>query len=112
MMAPFIAIGLYFVFGHFLYDAYVRSREVYGLTNLRLIVLKGEHCTSSSVSSLPQLTLSSRNFGRGTINFSPAVSDGDGGTNSGPARGTSFKFIKNASAVYEMIMQQQKNTRY
>jgi hypothetical protein len=106
-LLPFVAIGFYMLIGRFFYDAYVRSRQVYGLTSLRLMVAVGDQCTSSALNNLPQLTLSYHLQGWGTINFSPTIKDGEGGTSSGPASGTSFKLIKDAQLVFEMITRQQ-----
>jgi len=46
---PFVAVGLYFVFGRFVYKANLKRRTVYGLTEGRALVATG----SGSLSEAP-----------------------------------------------------------
>lgn len=69
---PFLAIGLYLVAGRFFHDAWVRNRTVYGVTNQRVLILRGSlssRLTSREIQSLPMLELTEYRDGTGTIVF-------------------------------------------
>jgi hypothetical protein len=71
---PFIAVGLYMVAGRFFYEAFVRSRTYYALTQNNALVLggfDGKKLTTVDLKALQELHLKQRNDGRGTIVFGP-----------------------------------------
>ena len=73
---PFVFAGLYFVLGRFVIDSRVRARTFYGVTNSRIIILKGLAGTqvkSLALRALPDLSLNERSDRRGTITFGSAT---------------------------------------
>lgn len=73
---PFVAVGLYMVFGRFLIDARMRSRTYYGVTNERLIIITGafsRRVRALHLRELPEPTLTERSGGGGLVNFGPQL---------------------------------------
>lgn len=69
---PFLAIGLYLIFGRFVHDAMLRASLVYAVTDGRIIVLRtrfGRRLQSAEIGHLPTLQLDERGDGRGTVRF-------------------------------------------
>ena len=69
---PFVAVGLYFVFGRFLLDAKQRGNTYYGLTSRRVIILSGvlrREVESLELTGLNDVTLSESRDGGGVITF-------------------------------------------
>ena len=69
---PFVLIGIYLMFGRFIYDAVNRGRTFYGLTSDRLIMISGVfRPTRHSVPlrNLTDVSLTERRSGHGTITF-------------------------------------------
>lgn len=51
---PFVLVGLYFIFGRFIYKKRRKVRTVYGLTDRRVIVCAGERSVSDApVAGMP-----------------------------------------------------------
>lgn len=70
--AMFICIGLYFVFGRFLVDAWVCRGMRYAVTDRRVLIARSgpfRKFTAIGLSQLPDIDLSERANGRGTIRF-------------------------------------------
>ncbi len=57
---PFVVVGLYMIFGRFFYDAALRKKTWYAVTDQRLIILKS--LFNSSVSSFDYAQLSGLNL--------------------------------------------------
>ena len=70
---PFVAIGLYLVFGRFLHSAYLRGKTFYVITNKKLIIKKGNQITVYSPKDLPPMTLHMHRNGNGTITYQQSV---------------------------------------
>ncbi|HEY2032812.1 MAG TPA: hypothetical protein VGH02_03925 [Rhizomicrobium sp.] len=73
---PFVLIGLYFIFGRFFVDAWIRSQLRYAATNQRILILRkgmGSKFTALALDKLPALTFSEKVSGRGTIRFGEAA---------------------------------------
>ena len=73
---PFVAMGLYLIFGRFLVDRKQREKTTYGVTNERVIILSGifrSTVKSLSLNSLADLSLAERSDGSGTIQFGSAT---------------------------------------
>jgi hypothetical protein len=69
---PFVAIGLYMIFGRFFYDAALRNKTWYGITDRRLIVLKSlfnRNVNSFDYATLTNLNLVERGDCSGDILF-------------------------------------------
>jgi hypothetical protein len=73
----FICFGVYFVAGRFLVDAWVRRGTVYAVTDRRILILRGApfgKFIALALSQLPDISLSERRGGRGTIRFGAEMS--------------------------------------
>ena len=73
----FICIGLYFVAGRFLVDAWIRRGSVYAVTDRRILILRGPpfgKFIAVNLTQLPDISLSERRDGRGTIRFGAETS--------------------------------------
>jgi len=67
-------VCLYFLIGRFILDAYERRNTFYGLTSERVLIRNGlfkRKTTFLDLRTLPQMELSLRSDGRGTITFGP-----------------------------------------
>jgi hypothetical protein len=67
-----VAFGLYFLFGRFLQEAWLRSRSLYAVSDRRVIMLRtGRFARVRTIELryLPTLELRERGGGRGTIRF-------------------------------------------
>jgi hypothetical protein len=113
---PFVLVGLFFVFGRFLYDARRRERTFYGLTDRRAIIISGlsQRTTQSlSLRTLGDVSLSERSDMSGTITLGPhglypAWVRGmawPGMAYKGPP---SFELISNARSVFVQIREAQR----
>lgn len=108
---PFLLIGLYLVAGRFLFDAWVRRRMRYAVTNKRILIFRSwpfSKMTALSLDHLPDLSLIESSDGRGTIRFGQQVPLwGRGGGFSGwtPALDPTPQFIaiENARRVFDQI---------
>jgi hypothetical protein len=71
---PFILVGLYLIFGRFIFDAYLRRRIDYAVTNRRILISGPKpfaSLTMLNLNQLPELRLKEGRNGRGTIYFGP-----------------------------------------
>jgi len=108
-LSLFVAVGLYMVFGRFLVDARQRQRTFYGLTDQRVIIIRGvfrREIRSINLKAMSDLSLSERRDKTGAIRF--------GGSDlflymSGMdfwwpgIAGSNFTRIPNARDVYDQI---------
>jgi hypothetical protein len=116
---PFLIVGLYFIFGRFIHDAAVRKRLFYGVTDQRILILRGTRSPklkSLDLRRLPKLELTEKRDGTGTIGF-----DGDSSMFSTNRMGgfgswapslsgaSQFLLIDNPRKVYELIRNQSHN---
>jgi hypothetical protein len=116
---PFLAVGLYLIFGRFIHDAAVRKRLFYAVTDERVLVLRGFNSAklkSLDIRRLPKLELSEHRDGTGTIEL-----DGDNSLFSSGRNGfgywtpaltsaTQFFRIENPRKVYELIRDQSRRS--
>jgi hypothetical protein len=112
---PFLAIGLYLIFGRFLVDARSRARTFYGITNERIIISSGifsRNLKSLQLRTLSDVTLSEKSDGRGTISFGQGhfmmawfpVGWPGAGRHAPP----SFELVPDAKRIFDIIRQAQK----
>lgn len=106
---PFVLVGLYLIVGRFFWDSWIRSQQIYALTNQRLVTLRGKSLVSSSLRSLPQLNLRVGGNGAGTIEFGqPNAYRSNNFSGWSPSTsGSSFQFLQNAQDVYALIIKAQ-----
>jgi hypothetical protein len=104
---PFVCVGLYMVVGRFFYDAYVRERTIYAVTNQRVLILRnnGQGNTQSMLlTGLSQIDLHERPDGSGTIRFDGYAASFFQRFPAGPPRGRpSLDFVLNARHVHDVI---------
>lgn len=112
---PFVLIGLYLIFGRFLYDAKRREKTFYGLTDQRAIIVSGlfsKGVKSLNLKTMSDVSLSERAGGYGTIVFgqeNPMMSHFMGGGFLGAGTTTpKFELIENAKQAYSQLREQQK----
>ncbi len=111
---PFVLMGIYFILGRFLVDAWLRSLTRYAVTNQRVLMLRLPPFSSFSamaIDRLPTLTLEERSGGQGTIRFQDAPAyawgRGNGFAIMTPALAPSqFLAIPDARQVFEIIQKQ------
>ena len=73
----FICIGLYFVAGRFVVDAWIRRGSHYAVTDRRILILRGApfgKLIAVSLTQLPDISISERGNGQGTIRFGAETS--------------------------------------
>lgn len=75
---PFIAIGIYLLFGRFIHNASLRKKTLYVITNKKIIVKRGNEMKMYEGNSLPPMTITFHKNGNGTIRFSDAEYSGRG----------------------------------
>ena len=70
---PFIALGLYFVFGRFVAKASRKRRTIYVVTNRRILTIvrgrRGESVEAMYLTSIPNISTSAASNGRGSVEF-------------------------------------------
>lgn len=109
--AAFVLIGLYFVAGRFLLDAWVRSGTQYALTNKRVLIARSwpfAKLTALSLNRLPETSLVEGANGKGTIRLGqpmPYYGLGYGYSSWTPSLdpAPAFLGIENARSVFEQI---------
>ena len=109
--AAFVLMGLYFVAGRFLLDAWVRSGMQYAITNKRVLINRSwpfAKFTALSLNRLPETSLVEGANGRGTILFGHSIPNSwRGNSISGwtPSLDPTPAFIgiENARSVFEQL---------
>ncbi len=112
---PFMLIGLYFVFGRFIFDAKLRKNTFYGVTNERIIIKSGvlkKTINSYNIKTLSYLELEEKSDKSGIIFIAPKNPMniwGNGmnwmpGTNNSP----SIEYIEQVKQVYNIILEIKK----
>jgi uncharacterized membrane protein len=70
---PFVVVGLYFMFGRFMYKAYRKRRTIYAITNRRVMAIvrrrQGETVDATYLRSIPNISTSAASSGRGSVEF-------------------------------------------
>jgi hypothetical protein len=111
---PFVLVGLYITIGRFFVDMLQRSRTFYALTTERVIILSGlftQNVKTIKLQRLPEINLTTRSNGRGTITFGAShpmswmYAGGGFPTTARYHMAPSFEMINNAKMVYQKIKQ-------
>lgn len=106
----FVAFGLYFVFGRFVVDMWVRQKIRYTLTNRRILIERAGQFPRQTVinlEDLPPASLQLRGSGRGTIRFGEAYNrwgrSGFGAWSPSLDPTPQFLHIENAQNVFDQV---------
>jgi hypothetical protein len=104
-LVPFVLIGLYLLFGSFIYSDYQKKRTYYAVTNQRVLILinsSNKVVKSKLISQIPVLNKTTNKDGIGTIQFESTayMSDVNG---SYTIDGLTFDNIKDVDTVYKLI---------
>ena len=110
---PFVLVGLYMVFGRFFADARERQNTLYAITNERVMIIGGlfkRVVRSFSLRTLPEISLTEQDDGRGTITLGPGSSwyASAGWSSTRQQASPALEGIQNVRAVYETLRQAQK----
>jgi hypothetical protein len=112
--AAFVLVGLFMVFGRFVFDAYIRSHTAYAVTDRRVLVLRtgaANNLTALRLDQLPDISLSMARSGRGSISFGgsrlPFAMRGFGGWIASLAIQPRFLQIENPKGVFDLIQNYQ-----
>ena len=102
---PFVIVGAYMLVGRFAYDAALRAKTTYGLTEQRAIIVKqlfSNSVQSVSMRSWVDFDFSPSADGSGTITFGtpPGMF---GGSRYGPPPPPAFEAIADAARVYTLV---------
>jgi Bacterial PH domain len=114
---PFVAIGLYFIFGRFFADAAQRKRTIYAITNQRVIIRSGvfsRTTKSLNLRTLSDVTLSEKRDSTGTITLGPTIGwyswfQGTSWPGMGKYQPPMFDSITDAKNVYDLLRKAQAN---
>jgi hypothetical protein len=119
ILVVFMLVGLFTLFGRYLFDIMVRQRTFYGLSDERAIIVRrwfGTRVQSLSLRTQPEITLSENNGRRGTIFFGstgpwtmwPGMTLFYSAFN---LNSTSFDLIEDARAVFNLARDAQRSVQ-
>jgi hypothetical protein len=114
---PFVIVGLYMVVGRFIADSAIRSNTAYAVTSKRILFISGlfsQKTTSIGLLNIPELSLSEKDNGSGTVSFSPALSQRwsrNSGWPFGNQAPQAFELSDNARQVYNTIIKAQSDAK-
>jgi len=110
---PFVLIGLYMMFGRFIYKVWKKRRTYYAVTNKRVLVLtatRGKHVDAAYINAIPTVNKSVRCNGVGTVTFGNAEGLAGSYGNTGMSFGSyygqappTFYDIRGADEVYQLV---------
>lgn len=70
---PFICVGLYLVFGRFIWTSYIRKKTAYVITNKKIIRLRGNKIDMLDGKTMPVMRVEAHKNGNGTLRFGETV---------------------------------------
>jgi hypothetical protein len=112
----FVAVGLYLVFGRFLFDAWVRRGMGYAVTNRRVLILRSgpfSRFITVNLEGMPNLDLRENAHGRGTIRFglSASLFNNSNMSSWSPALDPTPQFIAidNVRQVFDLVQKAEKS---
>jgi hypothetical protein len=107
MLFFFLVIGLYFLVGRFIHDAWRRSQIYYALTPTRALIVTRRSLKSLDLNRQPEITLRESRHGSGTIIFGPEITQTSDGESTlqwtGEPNAPCFEAIEDARGVYDMM---------
>lgn len=105
---PFVGVGVYMLVGRFFYDARLRGKTVYGVTNQRILIREGvfsSETKSYNIQDLPCLELIQTNGNCGSILFDKEMVEGSG-KHRRIISPPQFDMIEDVARVFQLITQQ------
>lgn len=113
---PFVAVGLYLVFGRFVVDARIRRTSYYGVTDSRVIIVSGlftRKVKSLNLGFVGGLSLSEKSDGSGSITFVQTNPNLDwfsvgGWPGAKQYAVPTFDMVADVRQVYELICEAQR----
>ena len=119
----FVCIGLFLVFGRFAFDAWLRRRMSYAVTNRRILITRAAPFAtfrSIDLEQLPEVQFTGAGATRGTLRFGPTASS-FGYSTVGNSRMSSwlpaldpvpqFLGIEDPQRVFDLIMKASRDSR-
>lgn len=114
---PFVVVGLYMIFGRFIYDSKKRKKTFYGLTDQRAIIISGvfsKNVKSLNLKTMSDVSLTEKANGYGSIIFGQenqmmSMFMGGGFPGMGSSTTPKFELIENAKQVYKQLREYQKS---
>lgn len=103
---PFVAIGLYMIFGRFIHDAYTRKNTYYGITNQRVILIEPKKVNSLPFHQIPTLELVLEKGDLGSVFFAPQTYQQRRGKTVINTSRPGLRLIADAPRVYNLIQSQ------
>lgn len=104
---PFVAAGLFIVFGRFFFDAFIRSKTRYALTDHRALILggvNGAKLTAVDLRTVSEIRFSGAGGSAGTISFGPNPRPFSGAMwLSTSSTAPEFFRAENAATAYKLI---------
>lgn len=110
----FAFMGIYLVIGRFFHDAWRRSRQIYAVTDRRVMIASSSKFTSIDMENLGEIENKRSWGGTGSISFGSAgsmFSRRDSGAWSGKPAVPTFEFIRDADRVFALIREQRRKSR-
>lgn len=106
---PFVIVGLYLIVGRFLHDSYIRKQIIYGITDKRIVIKRGDKLRFVDLSSLTDIQLTEKKDGSGSILFNSKYDQGNRRGNASNlsftplSMGLGFEAIPRVQYVYNQI---------
>lgn len=103
---PFMAVGIYLLFGRFIWTAYMRKRTAYVITNKKIIRARGNKIDMLDGRTLPTINVEALRNGNGTVWFGELVY-----TRRGYRRSTHFTIenVANIAQVQQALDMMERN---
>ncbi|WMX14016.1 hypothetical protein [Aureispira sp. CCB-E] len=111
---PFVLIGLYLIIGRFFHDMYIRKKIIYGLTEKRIVIKRGDNLRFVDLSALTDIQVLEKKDGSGSILFNSKFDqksnrNSSSNLNFAPlSMGLGFDAIPNVKYVYHQIEELRK----
>jgi hypothetical protein len=117
---PFVLIGQYFIWGRFIYAAWLKKRTYYAVTNRRVLVVQNggqRKVASCYLDTLPTLIKESGSNGRGVLRFTQPLSVWGGRGNWGAWNPMNvgevpvFVDVEDVDSVYRVVSDMREKAR-